>query len=455
MEITELKEEIQKNLSALDHAVGKNQLFTIKSLINELPAQDAADYLEEQSDDEAKATLFRLLHKDLAVDVFEHLEFEEQEILLSSLKKEKVGEILEQMDPDDRTDLLEEMPAKVVKEYLRLLSPEERNTASRLLGYPVYSVGRLMTTGYVSMRPETTIRQAVDKLKESAPDKETIYHCYIVDNTRRLIGYCSLKMIFMAEWEQTLGEIMQPEVISLQANTDQEVAANLFKHYDLLALPVVDSERRLLGIVTFDDLVDVIEEENTEDIQKMAAIVPEELPYFDQSMHSMAAKRILWLSVLLVAQLFSTLVLSRYENSLQHAVTLAMFIPMLMATGGNTGAQSSMMVIRGLAMGEIRMKHLMTVLLREMSTGLMLGAGLCVLGIGSSYLVAGELTISLVLGIAITLTVIAAAVIGGGLPMVLRAMKLDPALMSGPFITTLVDIIGLFIYFETYKILAG
>lgn len=455
MESHQLQEEIQQSMEGLKLAVESNNLFAIKSQINELPAQDIADYLEEQSRDETKATLFRLLRKDLAVEVFEYLEFEEQEILLNSLKQEKIGEILEQMDPDDRTDLLEEMPAKVVKQYLRLLSPEERKTATTLLGYPENSVGRLMTPAYVSMKPETTIRQAVDKLKKSAPDKETIYHIYIIDHTRRLVGYCSMKMIFMAEWEQTLGDIMLKEVISLDANTDQEVAAQLFKHYDLLALPVVDSESRLLGIATFDDLVDVIEEENTEDIQKMAAIVPDELPYFDRSIFGMAGKRILWLSILLVAQLFSTLVMTRYEHSLESAVTLAMFIPMLMATGGNTGSQSSMLVIRGLAMGEIGLKHFITVVLRELSMGVMLGLGLCTLGVASSYLVAGSMTISLVLGIAVSLTVLSAAVIGSALPMLFRALKLDPALMSGPFITTLVDIIGLVIYFETYKALVS
>lgn len=453
MELFELKEEIQKNLTELDHAVNRNQLYTIKGLINELPAQDIADYLEEQQSDDAKATLFRLLRKDLAVEVFEDLEYEEQELLLTSMRHDKIRTLLEEMDPDDRTALFEEMPAKVVKKYMRFLSREERDKATALLGYPEYSVGRLMTTDYVSMKPGTTIRQAVDKLKESAPDKETIYHIYVIDSTRRLVGYCSLKMIFIGEWEQTLEEIMRPEVISLQADTDQEVAAKLFTHYDLLALPVVDSERRLLGIVTFDDLVDVIEEETTEDIQKMAAILPEETPYFDQSLFRMTGKRILWLSILLVAQLFSTLVLSNYENSIQNAVALALFIPMLMATGGNTGAQSAMMVIRGLATGEIRLKNIFSVIFRESFTGLMLGAGLCLLGVASSYLVAGDMTISYVLGIAVALTVLSAAIIGGSLPMLFRWMKLDPALMSGPFITTIVDIIGLIIYFETFKAL--
>jgi len=455
MESFELKEEIQRNLSALDLAVDRNQLYSIKTLINQLPVQDIADYLEELKDVDAKGTLFRLLRKDLAVEVFEDLEYEEQELLLNSMRQDRMREILETMDPDDRTSLFEEMPASVVKKYLKYLSPQERSKALKLLGYPEYSVGRLMTTDYVSMKPKTTIREAVNILKETAPDKETIYHIYIIDDTRHLIGYCSMKMLFMAEWDQTLEEIMKPEVISLEAFTDQEIAAKLYTHYDLLALPVVDSEHRLVGIVTFDDLVDVIEEETTEDIQKMAAILPEETPYFDQSIFRMTGKRILWLSILLVAQLFSTLVLSNYENSIQNAVALALFIPMLMATGGNTGAQSAMMIIRGLATGEIRLKNFIKVVIRESLTGLMLGAGLCALGIATSYFVAGDMIIAVVLGVAVILTVLSATIIGSALPMLFRWLKLDPALMSGPFITTLVDIIGLIIYFETYRIMMG
>jgi len=274
-------EELKEKLRELESAVEAGKLLAVKSILNDMQAPDIADFLEMQDDEEVVATLFRLLHKDLAIEVFEHLEFEQQEHLLSSLKRERVIEILEEMDPDDRTELFEEMPAKVVKQYLGHLSREERRVATRLLGYPDDSVGRLMTTDYVAFQPDLTASEALTKLKEIALDKETIYHCYVIDSTLRLIGYCSLKMILLADPEQTLEEIMVTDVISLDAREDQEAAARLHKHYDLLALPVVDSENRLVGIVTFDDLVDVIEEEATEDVQKMAAILPEEHPYFD------------------------------------------------------------------------------------------------------------------------------------------------------------------------------
>lgn len=443
----------------LDAAIEEQHLWSIHCILNDLPAQDISDYLEEWGEEEIKATLFRLLTKDLAVEVFEHLEFEEQELLLNSLKQERIIEILEEMDPDDRTELFEEMPAKVVNHYLRHLSREERLVATKLLGYPDESVGRRMTTDYVSFRPHVTVGEALASLKVMALDKETIYHCYIIDSTRKLVGYASLKMLLLAEPEQKLEEIMDPDVIALNARDDQEHAAREFKHYDLLALPVVDSEIRLVGIVTFDDLVDVLEEETTEDIQRMAAIVPEEHPYFDTGFFTMAGKRVLWLSILLVAQLFSGMILRGFEASLKATVALAFFIPMLMATGGNTGAQSSAIIIRALAVGEIRVRQFLMVVFRELRIGIVLGFGLCILGFAASYTTAHifefNAEVSIVLGISVTLTVIAAAVIGAALPLIFRAMKLDPALMSGPFITTLVDIVGLLIYFNTAAIVFG
>ncbi len=437
----------------LEAAIEERRLLAIKSALNDLPAPDISDFLEEWEDEEIKGTLFRLLHTDLAIEVFEHLEFEEQEILLNSLKREQVTELLEEMDPDDRTELFEEMPAKVVKHYLRQLSAEERAVATRLLGYPDDSVGRLMTTDYVAFRPHLEVGEAIERLKEMALDKETIYHCYVIDATRKLVGYCSLKMLLLADPEQRLEEIMDPDVISLGAREDKEHAARVYKHYGLLALPVVDSGERLVGIVTFDDLVDVIEEEATEDIQKMAAIVPEEHPYFDTGFFTLASKRILWLSILLAAQTFSGVILETYEFSLERVVALAFFIPLLMATGGNAGTQSAAIIIRGLAVGEIRLRQFFPVVIRELNMGIVLGLGLCALGFARAFLYNADVNLALVLGLSVTLTVIVATIAGAALPLLCRALRLDPALMSGPFITTIVDILGLIIYFEIARIL--
>lgn len=450
MESTDLKAEVSKYFEDLDTAIAENKLYLIKSLLNEMQAQDISDYLEEQQDEQLQATLFRLLRKDLAVDVFEHLEFDEQEILINSLKHERVIEILEEMDPDDRTDLFEEMPAEVVNKYIAHLSKEEREVATKLLGYPDYSVGRLMTTDYVAFRPRTTVADALEQLKQLALDKETIYHCYIIDQTRKLLGYVSLKRLLLAESQKQLDEIMNGDVISVSVREDQEEAARLFKHYDLLAMPVVDSENRLVGIATFDDLVDVLEEEATEDIQKMAAILPEEHPYFDIGVFTMAGKRVLWLSILLMAELVSGMVLKGFEASLDAVVGLAFFIPMLMSSGGNTGAQSSSMIIRGLAVGEIRLKHFIRVIGKEMMTGLVLGLLLSLLAFGSAYFLQQDMRLAIVVSLSIIFTVLTAATIGGMLPLLFRALKFDPALMSGPFITTLVDILGLLIYFTTF-----
>ncbi|HUX06189.1 MAG TPA: magnesium transporter [Acidobacteriota bacterium] len=454
MEIPEaIIDDLKSTLEELDSAVEEGNLFRIKSVLNSMQAPDISDFLETLDDAEQMATLFRLLKKELAIDVFEHLEFEEQEHLLSNLKRERVIEILEEMDPDDRTELFEEMPAKIVKKYLSHLSPAERMVATKLLGYPDDSVGRLMTTDYVAFRPNITAAEALVKLKEMALDKETIYHCYIIDSTRKLIGYCSLKMILLAEPEQLLSEVMIADVISLDARQDQEAAARLHKHYDLLALPVVDSEERLVGIVTFDDLVDVIEEETTEDVHKMAAIVPEEHPYFDSGFFTLAGKRILWLMVLLIAESFSGNIMQHYATALESAVGLAFFIPLLIATGGNAGTQSSAMIIRSLAVGEIRVNQFARVIFREMRMGFVLGLGLCVIGYLRAYLLNANHSMALVVGIALTITVICATLAGSALPLLFRAIKLDPALMSGPFISTVVDIIGLLIYFETARML--
>jgi magnesium transporter len=448
-------EELKTTLDELESAVEERDLYRIKSIINAMQAPDIADFLENQDEEEMMATIFRLLKKELAIDVFEHLEFEQQELLLNSLKRERVIEILEQMDPDDRTDLFEEMPAKVVNEYLRHLSPEERMVATKLLGYPDDSVGRLMTTDYVAFRPNITAAESLAGLREVALDKETIYHCYIIDDTRKLVGYCSLKQILLADPSQTLSEFMRTDPISLDARQDQEAAAQLYKHYDLLALPVVDSEGRLVGIVTFDDLVDVVEEEATEDVHKMAAIVPEEHPYFDTGFFTLAGKRILWLIVLLIAESLSGNILQHYSAALESAVGLAFFIPLLIATGGNAGTQSSAMIIRSLAIGEIKVNQFAKVILRELRMGLVLGLGLCMIGYLRAYLLNANHSMAMVVGIALTLTVIGATLAGAALPLLFRAIKLDPALMSGPFISTVVDIMGLLIYFETARLILG
>lgn len=450
MESVETSAELKNRFGELEAAIAERRLLQIKAQINELQAPDIAEFLDAQEDAGLQATLFRLLKKDLAVEVFEHLEFEEQDNLLHNLKQEKVIQILEDMDPDDRTELFEEMPAKIVKHYLRLLSREERTVATSLLGYPDDSVGRLMTTDYVAFRPDISVSDAIDKLREVALDKETIYHCYVINEKRKLIGMVSLKMLLISDPEDLLESILK-EAVSVNANEDQEAAARLHKHYDLMALPVVDNEDLLVGLVTFDDLVDVIEEENTEDIQRMAAIVPEEHPYFDTGFFTLASKRILWLSILLFAQMFSAIILDGYHHSLKEVIALAFFIPLLMSTAGNTGAQSSTIIIRGLAIGEIRVGQFAQIVFREMRMGLVLGVVLCVLGYAAAYWLRQDASIALVLGLSVTFTVMAATVIGASLPIFFKVLKLDPALMSGPFITTMVDILGLIIYFEIAK----
>ncbi len=408
---------------------------------------DTVDILRELEPAD-RAMAFRLLSKDKTAAVFSMLEVEEQEELIKHFAEQRVTEILSEMTPDDRTELLEELPASVVKKLLKLLPSQEREVANVLLNYEPSSAGRIMTPEYVDLKGDMTVSEALEHIRKTAPDKETIYTCYVIDKTRRLIGVASLKDIILAQPQKKIEEIMREMVYAVKTTDDQEVVADLFRKYDLLALPVVDSENRLVGIITVDDVLDVIQEEATEDFHKMGAVQLAEEEYLTTGFFRLAGKRIVWLVVLLILDFFTASILQHYATLMNSLIALAFFIPMLNDTGGNTGSQSATLIIRSLATGGLTLRNWWKVLSREILMGIALGSILSLVAGGRAFFSVHDIGISVVVGVSIMAVIITGNLAGALLPLFFRLIKLDPAVISAPLITSIVDIAGLFIYFE-------
>ena len=422
----------------------------LRELRNFLTKPHPADiaYLLRELDPDERVLVFRLLGKDMADDVFALLEPDEQEELLKYFTERRVKELLMEMDPDDRTQLLDELPAAMVERFLRLLPQEEREEANLLLNYPPNSAGRLMTTEYVGLRLDMTVSEALQRIRVTGPDRETIYTCYVVDNTGYLHGVTTLKDIILAPAEKKINEITNEMPFSLKTSDDQEAAAKIIQKYDLLAAPVVDSQGILVGIITVDDVLDVVQEEATEDFHKMAAIQTPEENYFRGDFFTLLGKRVIWLVVLIFAATLSGKVLKSYSMLLSSVITLTYFIPMLTGTGGNIGSQSSTLVIRALATGEITMKQWLAVLKREVLMGATLG---CILGV-VAFMVEMILLQDVLLGITVAAALAVIAIVGNTVgtvtPMLFKLLKLDPAFVSSPLIATIVDVTSLIIYFS-------
>jgi magnesium transporter len=403
---------------------------------------------------EQRAVPFRLLAKDRALEVFELLDPSVQQELLEGLREINVRQLFEEMDPDDRARLTEEMPAKVATRLLGALSPNERRLTSTLLGYPEDSAGRLMSPEVASLPADLTAEQALERLRRIGRSAETIYALPVTDNRRRLIGALGLRDLVLAEPGIQVGELMDPEVYSARVDTDQEEVARLMREADLLALPIVDTEDRLVGIVTVDDAMEVLEEEVTEDVARAGGAEPLGRPYLTTSVLQIARSRVVWLLFLIVAATLTVNVLQVFEGTLSKVVTLALFIPLIIGTGGNTGAQAATTVTRALAVGEVRPADVRVVILREARVGLVLGAALGLLALGPAWIFAGRQ-----IGFVVSLTLLAvctlAAFVGALLPLIARRVRVDPAVMSAPFITTLVDASGLIIYFLIARAVLG
>ncbi len=430
-----------------------NQLISEKSysllkseLKNALPA-DIANFLD--STDEKQALLvFRLLPKEIAAEVFAYLSVERQANLSELVNENELSDIISELYFDDKIDLLEEMPANVVKKILKNTSDVERKMINQFLMYPDYSAGSLMTIEFVDLKKEMLVSEALESIRKTGPDKETIYTCYIMDAGRHLEGTLSLKELVLSPVDKKIEDIMYIDPIFVNTHDDQEFIADIFKKYDLLAVPVVDNEQRLVGIITIDDIVDVIEEETTEDIYRMAAIQPTDEEYINAGIFKLASKRIMWLLILMISATFTGHIVRSFEDTLKAVVVLTAFIPMLMDTGGNAGSQSSTIVIRSLVLGEVSYKDIFKVIWKEIRISLLVGIALASVNFLRIYLLERySLAIAATVSLTLLFTVIVAKITGGVLPLIAKKFKLDPAIMASPIITTIVDAIALIIYF--------
>ncbi|EYE89354.1 magnesium transporter [Fervidicella metallireducens AeB] len=427
----------------------------LREEIIELNEVNIAEIIEELNKNEA-VILYRMLPKDLAVDVFAYLSNEQQMNIINSITDKEIKHIVDELFFDDMIDFLEEMPANVVKKILENAKEEERNLINQFLNYPENSAGSLITIEYVDLRKDMTVKEAIKHLKETGLEKETIYTCYVTDGSRKLEGIISLRKLVISQEDEIIEDIMETDVVYVHTHDDQEMVASVFKKYDFLALPVLDKEERLVGIITIDDIVDVIEQENTEDFQKMAGMEPSEIEYLDANVFTLAKNRIAWLLILMISATFTGRIIQRYENVLQSVAILAAFIPMLMDTGGNAGSQSSTLVIRGLALEEIKTKDFFKVISKELRVSFIVGIVLSLINFLRIYFIEKiSFKISLTVTITLFVTIMLAKIVGGILPIVARKFKLDPAIMASPLITTIVDAVALIVYFSFATMILG
>ena len=439
---------VEELLTSIQKMLEQKNYRELKQELSDMYPVDIAEMFEEISPEEC-VILFRLLHKDQAAEVFSYLATPQRKEIVSSIHVNLLNHILNELYFDDKIDFLEEMPSNFVKNLIANSPLEERKLLNQFLNYPENSAGSLMTIEFVDLKKNMTVRQALDRIKLTAVDKETIYTCYVLDDTRRLEGLVSLRRLVLSDENVLIADIMHEDVVVTQVTDDQEDVAESFKKYDLIAVPVVDGEKRLVGIITIDDIVDVIERENTEDFQKMAAMAPTDEAYLDAGVFKLAKSRIVWLLILMLSATFTGGIISRYESLLSTAVVLTAFIPMLMDSGGNAGSQSSTLIIRGIALGEVKAADWLKIIWKELRVSLVVGVAMAVVNmLRMMMLSSASFALSVTVSLTLILTIVMAKLLGGILPIVAKAFKLDPAIMAGPLITTVVDTFSLIIYFN-------
>jgi len=438
----------------LETMLENGNLEGAKSLLLPVKPVDIAEAIENLPES-MQVIAFRLLSKTEAIDVYEHLDSSVQQALLEEFKRQEVIEIVDKMSPDDRARLFDELPAKVVRRLLAQMSAKERQTTALLLGYQEDTAGRIMTPEYISLKDNLTVEQALQQIRTLANASEIIYYIYVTDASRHLTGIVSLRDLVLASPETSLADIVTREVVSVYTDTDQEEVARLIQRYDLLAIPVVDREQRLVGVVTVDDVIDILEQETTEDIYTLGGVQSDGDNYFQTNLLAVARKRVVWLFVLLLTNTVTGSIIQSQEALLQQVVTLAAFIPLLTGTGGNVGAQSSTVVIRGLNTEEIKSLGVGYVIFREAIAGALLGTILGSVATVWSFWLQGNLMVSVAVGMSLVAIALLASIAGSALPFLFRTLGLDPALMSAPFITTAVDVIGVLIYFNIARIVLG
>ncbi len=425
----------------------------LKTVMGQLNPADVANIIEN-ADGRDVIALFRLLPKELATEAFAYIDSEQQEQLILAFTDRELREVIDELFLDDTVDLIEEMPANIVNRILKNTDPKTRAQINELLAYPADSAGSLMTPEYVYLKTDMTVEQAFAKIRSVGVVKETIYTCYVTEE-RKLVGVVSLLDLLTASYETVIGDIMDTNVISVGTKEDKETVATMLAKYDLLAIPVVDGENRIVGIVTVDDAIDVLQEENTEDIEKMAAIVPTDKPYFKTGVFETFLKRIPWLLLLMVSATFTGMIITGFESKLAASVILTAFIPMLMDTGGNAGGQASVTIIRGLSLGDIELKDVIRVIWKEIRVAVICGIVLAAVNFAKMMLVdrllLGNADINVMVALVVCLTMVVAVfiakIIGCSLPILAKAIGFDPAVMASPFITTIVDAVSLLAYF--------
>lgn len=445
----------QDKIEILDLYKGKKPKALIQKLSN-MNAADVAEILDDLEVTDA-TVIFRLLPKDQAVDVFTYFDSEQQQDIIATSTDTDVEYILKEIFFDDKIDMLEEMPANIVDKILEKSSPSERKLINQFLNYPEDSAGSIMTIEYCSVKKTLTVKEAMERLKKVGLQRETIYTIYVVNDNRKLEGIVSLRELVIADDNTVIGDIMNKDVVYVNVYEDQEVVAGVIQKYDFVAVPVVDNEERIVGIITVDDVIDIIEQEATEDFQKMAALSPSEEEYLDTPAFTLAKHRIAWLLFLMVSATLTGSILQRFEDYIAAIPALLIFIPMLMDTGGNAGSQSATLVIRGLAVGEIDPKDAFKVLWKEFQVSIMVGVVLAAVNFGRIRLLHPDQDpkIAVTVSISVMFTIMLAKLVGGLLPIGAKKVKLDPAIMASPLITTIVDATSLLVYFAVARLMLG
>lgn len=442
--MNEIFEAVAENIKNLLH---QKNWAKLKIILEDMNEQDIAELFMELEERDL-TLIYRLLPKELAAEVFVNMEPEYQEALIRAFSDSELREVLDELYVDDAVDMIEEMPATLVKRILKHTDPEMRKSINEILRYPEDSAGSIMTTEYVDLKRSMTVSDAFTRIRRTGVDKETIYTCYVTDSKRKLKGVVTAKELLLADEGDLIRDIMEPNVISVSTREDKEVVADLFQKYDFLALPVVDGEERLVGIVTVDDAIDVLQEEMTEDIEKMAAITPTDKPYLKMSVFENYKKRIPWLMLLMVSATFTEKIINHFEGALTACVALTAFIPMLTGTCGNCGAQSSATIIRGMSLGDIQFRDTFKVIMKEMAIAIACGFTLACVNF-VKLMIFDDVGVFVALAVSVTMlmAVVFAKVVGSILPVLAKKIGFDPAVMSSPFISTIVDAVTLLIYF--------
>jgi len=432
---------------------GSVDISKLKILLSDMNTADIAEIFEDL-DKEKVIQMFRILPKAIATDVFSEMDSDHQQHIIEVLTDAEIGEIMNKLFIDDAVDFIEEMPANVVKRALQNVHHEKRKLINQILQYPDDSAGSIMTTEYVDLREDSTVREAFDSIRSTGLNKETIYTCYVIRRDRLLVGVVTAKTLMLAGPQERIGDLMDTNVVFAYTTDDQETIADQFQKYGFLAMPVVDKEQRLVGIITVDDIVDVIVEESTEDIEKMAALVPSEDPYLKTGIFQHAKNRFLWMMILMLSATITGTIISSFEKGLMVLPILMSFIPMLMNTGGIAGSQSSTLIVRGLAVGEIELGDIAIIVWKELRVGMLCGLGLGLINFVRVYIMnKQDVMLCLTITLSLFCTVCIAKTVGSLLPIFASRMKIDPAVMSAPLLTTMVDALSLIIYFSIAKVI--